>query len=335
MNMKLAIIGAGNWGTTLSILQSKNFDEVYLYSKEGFDIFKDRENIKYLPGFKIPQEVTLSASLKECVRNADIIIFVVPSVYLREAVYDVKKYYEGSIIVSATKGIEETTLLCPSQVIKEEMENRKLPLVVMSGPNIAREIALGMPASTVCASEDKKVAYRVQLLFKTSVFRTYRSSDVVGVELGGALKNIIAIACGMSDGLGFGTNAKGALITRGLAEITRLGVKMGADPFTFSGLSGLGDLVTTAMSRNSRNRFVGEEIGKGKSLDDVLSLMVMVAEGVYTTRSAVRLSRKWKVDMPITEEIYRILFQSESPKEGMRSLMERDLKYETWGIYEK
>lgn len=333
--MKLSIIGSGNWGTTISLLLSKKFDEVYLYSKEGCDIFKERENIKYLPGFKIPREVTISSDLKECVRNADIIIFVVPSLYLREAVSDVKKHYKNSVIVSATKGIEEDTLLRPSQVIKDEMENIKIPLVVISGPNIAREIAMGMPASTVCASEDEELAYRVQLLLKTPVFRIYKSSDVIGVELGGALKNIIAIACGISDGLGLGANAKGALITRGLAEIVRLGVKMGAKPLTFSGLSGLGDLVTTAMSKNSRNRFVGEEIGKGRKLDDILSSMVMVAEGVYTTRSAVKLSHGWNIDMPITEEIYRILFLSKSPKEGIRSLMDRDLKDEIWGIYEK
>jgi glycerol-3-phosphate dehydrogenase (NAD(P)+) len=333
--MKLSIIGSGNWGTTLAILLSENFDEVYLYSKEGFNIFKERENIKYLPGFKIPQEVTISDNLKECAGNADVVIFAVPSHYLQEAVHEVKKYYKESVIVSATKGIEEDTLLRPSQVIEQGMENIKLPLVVMSGPNIAREIAMGIPASTVCASKDEKLAHRVQLLFGTSIFRTYRSLDVIGVELGGALKNIIAIACGISDGLGFGTNAKGSLVTRGLAEITRLGVKMGASPLTFSGLSGLGDLVTTAMSKNSRNRFVGEEIGKGRKLNDILSSMVMVAEGISTTRSAVRLSQKWDVDLPITKEVYEVLFLSKSPEDGIRSLMKRDLKPEIWGIYEK
>lgn len=333
--MKLSIIGSGNWGTTLAILLSKNFDEVCLYSKEGLEIFKERENIKYLPGFKIPREVKVSDNLRECVGDAAIMIFAVPSLHLRNAVRDVREYYSDSVIVSVTKGIEEDTLLRPSQVIEDEMEHVKLPLVVMSGPNIAREIAMGMPASTVCASKDEELAHRVQLLLKTSIFRTYRSSDMIGAELGGALKNIIAIACGMSDGLGFETNAKGALITRGLAEITRLGVRMGADPLTFSGLSGLGDLVTTAMSKNSRNRYVGEEIGKGRRLDDVLSSMVMVAEGVSTTKSAVKLSKKWDVDMPITEEVYKILFLSKSPEEGIRSLMARDLKHEIWGIYEK
>lgn len=333
--MKLSIIGSGNWGTTLAILLSKNFEDVYLYSKEGLEIFKHRENIKYLPDFRVPEEVKISEDLEDSIRGSDIIMLVVPSTNLRMAVKSVREFYSGSIIVSATKGIEEDSLLRPSQVIEEIMEDSKVPIVVMSGPNIAREIASGMPAITVCASKDEDNAKKVQYLLKTEIFRTYRSSDIIGVELGGALKNIIAIACGISDGLGFGSNAKGALITRGLAEISRLGVKMGADPLTFSGLSGLGDLVTTAMSKNSRNRFVGEEIGKGKELDDVLSSLVMIAEGVYTTRSAVRLSQKWKVGMPITNEVYSVLFESKSPEEGIKSLMERALKPEIWGVQER
>lgn len=331
--MKLSIIGAGNWGTTLAILLSRNFEEVYLYSKEGFDIFQKRENIKYLPGFKIPNEVKISDDIEESVVASDIIMLVVPSIYLRDALRQVKKYYKDSIIVSAVKGIEEETLRRPSQIVEDEIGDVNAAIIVMSGPNIAREIASGMPAITVCASKDEKLAHKIQFLLKTQIFRTYRSSDVIGVELGGALKNIIAIGCGISDGLGFGANAKGALITRGLAEISRLGVKMGADPLTFSGLSGMGDLVTTAMSRNSRNRFVGEEIGKGRKLDEILSSMVMVAEGIFTTRSAIRLSKKWGVRMPITEEVYNVLFKSRSPEEGIRALMERALKPEIWGNF--
>ncbi len=335
MNMKLSIIGSGNWGSTLSIFLSKNFDEIYLYSKEGLRIFKERENKKYLPGFKIPPKVRITDDLKESLERSDLIMMVVPTISLREAVKEVVKFYKGSMIVSATKGIEESTLLRPSQVIEDILGDPNSPIVVMSGPNIAREIALGMPAITVCASKNENLAERVQFLLKTPIFRTYRSSDVIGVELGGALKNIIAIACGISDGLGFGSNAKGALITRGLAEISRLGVKMGADPLTFSGLSGMGDLITTAMSKNSRNRYVGEEVGKGRRLEDVLSSMVMIAEGVFTTRSVMKLSRKWDVGMPITGEVYKILFKSKPPGDGIKSLMERALKPEIWGLSEK
>ncbi len=328
--MKLSIIGSGNWGTTLSIILHRNFKEVYLYVKEGPSIFKDRENIKYLPGFTIPEEITLSYELKDCIQNSDVIMLAVPSASLRQAVSGIKRFYNGAVIVVATKGLEKGSLLRPSQVIENEIENA--PIVVMSGPNIAREIASLMPASTVCASKNENICSKIQKMLATPRFRTYRSKDVIGVELGGALKNIIAIACGMSDGLGFGVNAKGALITRGLAEITRLGVKMGASPLTFSGLSGLGDLVTTAMSKDSRNRFVGEQIGKGKELKDILSSMVMVAEGVPTTDSTLKLSKKLKIPMPITVEVYNVLFKNKSPKDGMRALMERELKEELWGI---
>lgn len=328
--MKLCIIGSGNWGTTLSIILSPNFDELYLYSKEGDSIFRDRENIKYLPECNIPQRVDISDDIRTSLKDADIVLLAVPSLYLRETVSNIKRFYKEGIIVIVTKGFEKKSLMRPSQVIQDEMGDS--PIVVLSGPNIAREIASKMPASTVCASSDENLAKTVQRAFNTPEFRTYRSQDVIGVELGGALKNIIAIACGVSDGLGFGANAKGALITRGLAEITRLGVRMGASPLTFSGLSGLGDLVATAMSKHSRNRLVGERIGRGEQLTDILSSMVMVAEGVSTTSSALHLAKREKVAMPITEEVYNMLFLSKPPKESMRSLMERDLKDELWGI---
>ena len=332
--MNITVLGDGGWGTTLAILLFNKGYHLTLWSA-----FKDyaqyldkkRENIKFLPGIKIPKRIEITSDLEKSLSNKEIIILAIPSIYLRNILKEVKKYKINSLIfVSAVKGIEQKTLLRMSEVIKEELGEIKLG--VLSGPTIACEVARGIPTTCVVASNDEKIAKLLQDVFITERFRVYTNSDVVGVELGGSLKNVIAIACGISDGLGFGTNTKAALLTRGLAEISRLGQAMGADARTFAGISGLGDLVTTCMSPFSRNRWVGEEIGRGKKLKEVLKKMAMVAEGIFTTDSAYRLSLKYKVEMPITKEVYLVLYKNKPAFRAVDDLMKRKRKGEITGV---
>jgi glycerol-3-phosphate dehydrogenase (NAD(P)+) len=332
--MNITVLGDGGWGTTLAILLFKKGYHLTLWSA-----FKDyaqyldkkRENIKFLPGIKIPKRIEITSDLEKSLSNKEIIILAIPSIYLRNILKEVKKYKINSLIfVSAVKGIEQKTLLRMSEVIKEELGEIKLG--VLSGPTIACEVARGIPTTCVVASNDEKIAKLLQDVFITERFRVYTNSDVVGVELGGSLKNVIAIACGISDGLGFGTNTKAALLTRGLVEISRLGQAMGADARTFAGISGLGDLVTTCMSPFSRNRWVGEEIGRGKKLKEVLKKMAMVAEGIFTTDSAYRLSLKYKVEMPITKEVYLVLYKNKPAFRAVDDLMKRKRKGEITGV---
>jgi len=332
--MNITVLGDGGWGTTLAILLFNKGYHLTLWSA-----FKDyaqyldkkRENKKFLPGIKIPKRIEITSDLEKSLSNKEIIILAIPSIYLRNILKEVKKYKINSLIfVSAVKGIEQKTLLRMSEVIKEELGEIKLG--VLSGPTIACEVARGIPTTCVVASNDEKIAKLLQDVFITERFRVYTNSDVVGVELGGSLKNVIAIACGISDGLGFGTNTKAALLTRGLAEISRLGQAMGADARTFAGISGLGDLVTTCMSPFSRNRWVGEEIGRGKKLKEVLKKMAMVAEGIFTTDSAYRLSLKYKVEMPITKEVYLVLYKNKPAFRAVDDLMKRKRKGEITGV---
>jgi glycerol-3-phosphate dehydrogenase (NAD(P)+) len=334
MRERVSIIGAGNWGTTLAVVLSKKGIYVQLHSvfkKHNLQMHKERENRLFLKGVKFPLYVQINSSLKKTLDN-NIIIIAIPVKFLRSTLKKIKRQkvsLKNKIFVSVSKGIEERSLKRVSQIVREELGRVKI--AVLSGPNIAQEVLKGVPSTSVVACADKNIAKRLQTLFTTHTFRIYLHSDLVGVELGGALKNIIALACGISDGLGFGTNTKAALVTRGLVEITRLGRRMGADSQTFWGISGLGDLVTTCFSPYSRNRFVGEQIGKGKRLDSILRKMKMVAEGVNTVKSAYRLSKKLNVDMPITREVYLVLYKNKPPHRAVQDLMTRPLKAE--GIF--
>lgn len=325
-----SVIGAGSWGTTLAILLAEKGINVQLHSvseEHNKKMQKERENKLYLKGFKFPSSLQINSSLKDALKN-EIIIIAIPVKFLRKILKKIKKELvdKNKIFVSVSKGIEAKSLKRPSQIIEEEIG--KVKIAVLSGPNIAYEVACKIPSASIVASSDEKVALKIQQLFTTPFFRVYTHTDIIGVELGGALKNIIAIACGISDGLGLGTNTKAALVTRGLVEIARLGKSLKAKPETFWGISGLGDLVTTCFSPYSRNRFVGEEIGKGKKLKEVIRRMNMVAEGVETVKSAYKLSKKLNIDMPITREVYLVLYKDKSPQKAVQDLMRRPLKKE-------
>ncbi len=328
--MKISVIGAGGWGTTLSLILNERHNRVVLfeYFKEyAEELIKRRENIKFLKGIKIPENISISNDLKLAVEDSEIIVLAVPSHFMRNILGKIKKFnYKNKIFVSVTKGIEQKSLLTMSQIIKSIIKD--VDIAVLSGPSIATEVARKVPTTVVVASDNIKVAEKMQSIFFTNYFRVYTCEDVIGVELGGALKNVIAIAAGILDGMGIGDNTKAALVTRGLAEIKRLGIKMGANEDTFSGLSGLGDLVVTCSSRYSRNRMVGEELGKGKKIKDILKNMVMVAEGVKTTYSAYKLSKKYKVEMPITAEIYNVIYKNKSIYQSISDLMSRSPKSE-------
>jgi len=329
--IKIAILGDGGWGTTLSMLLAKKGHNVSLWSAfSDYAQFlrKARENVKFLPQFKIPQTVYITDNMKEAIGGARVIVIAIPSQFVRKVLSSNLRNADLSncILLSVVKGIETKTLKGVSQILKEALNHNKI--CVLSGPTIALEVAKEIPASAVAASGDISIAEEVQDVFMTEKFRIYTSTDVIGVELGGSLKNIIAIAAGVSDGLGFGTNAKAALFTRGLVEMRRLGVAMGAKEETFNGLSGMGDLLTTCVSHYSRNRYVGEEIAKGKKLTEIVQQMEQIAEGIYTTESALELSKIYNVEMPITEQVYKILFENKNPLEAVTDLMTRAKKEE-------
>lgn len=331
MKTKISIIGAGSWGTTLAVILAKKGLDVELHSvfkKHNLKMQREKENRLFLKDVKFPLRLKVNLSLPAALNN-EIIIIAIPVKFVRKVLKKIKRQnfeLEGKFFLSVSKGIEDKSLKRVSQIIKEELGNVKT--AVLSGPNIANEVLRGVPSTAVIASENKKAAQRLQKLLSTPTFRVYLHKDVIGVELGGALKNIIAIACGISDGLGFGANTKAAVVTRGLVEIMRLGRKLGASPSVFWGISGLGDLVTTCFSPYSRNRQVGERIGKGEKLKDILQKMQMVAEGVETVKSAFHLSKKLGVDMPITREVYCVLYRNKPPKKGVEDLMVRPLKRE-------
>ena len=327
---KVAVIGDGGWGTTLAILLHNKGYKVDIWGPfAGYIQFLDkkRRNPKFLPGVKIPGEISFSADIRQVTREASLIVVAVPSHFLRGVLSKIKgEELSSSVILSAAKGIENDTLMRMSELIKNVWAGVKL--VVLSGPTICYEVARGIPTTCVAASEDAALAQEVQSVFMSERFRIYTSADVVGVELGGALKNVIAIACGISDGLRFGANTKAAILTRGLVEIGRLGVTMGAKSETFAGLSGLGDLVTTCVSAHGRNRWVGEQIGKGRKIKEVLGKMDMVAEGVRTAKSAFMLAERYKVEMPITAQIYAVLYEDKDPQSAVTDLMLRQKKAE-------
>ena len=328
--MKIAVLGDGGWGTTLSILLYNNKHDVTLWgiSPDYISYIQDkRENKKFLKGIKIPRDLKLTSSIEDALNGAEIIVLAIPSQYIRDVLNKLKPLdTKKAVFVNVAKGIENNTLMRMSEVIGDVLGDVRL--VTLSGPNIAREVATGIPTTVVASSVNKSLANKTQEVFTTKHFRVYTSNDLIGVELGGSLKNIIAIAAGINDGLGFGTNSKAAILTRGLVEIMRLGIAMGAKKETFSGLSGMGDLVTTCISPYGRNRWFGEEIGKGKKLSEIEKETEMVVEGVTTTKSAYELAKKYKVDMPITEQIYQVLYHGKDPRKAVTELMTREPKAE-------
>lgn len=331
--MQIGVIGAGSWGTTLANLLAKKGLPITLWAYEEElvrSIAAQRENTLYLPGVKLSPRITPTGSLEDACRHKDLIIIVTPSQVLRNIVRQTLPCLSPrQILMSATKGIENRTLLTMSEVVREVLPREDgQRLAVLSGPSFAREVSSEMPTAVTIASENPELARELQQIFSTPYFRVYTNPDVTGVELGGALKNVIAIAAGISDGLAFGNNTRAALITRGVAEISRLAIQRGADPLTLSGLSGLGDLVLTCTGELSRNRAVGIKIGKGMALSQILKDTKMVAEGIKTAESAFDLSTKMNVAMPITEQVYCILYRNKNPREAVNELMTRDLRVE-------
>ncbi len=331
MTERVAVIGTTAWGTALGILLASRGVEVRLWARtaeEARRINKERKNAAHLPYAPFPDGISATASPSEAFEGASLIILAVPSQTMRENLRKLKAHIgKSALLLNVSKGVEIETMRRMSEVIEEEVGGRER-IAVLSGPNFAREVVLGMPTATVVASAEMKTAGMIQRLVSTQYFRAYTNEDVIGVELGGALKNVIALAVGMSDGLGFGDNTRAALITRGLAEITRLGVAAGANPLTFSGLAGMGDLVATCTSQLSRNRFVGQELARGRALKEILSSMEGIAEGVTTVKAALKLARHLGVEMPIAEQVHRVLFEGSMVKEAVRALMERELKPE-------
>lgn len=331
---RVAILGAGSWGLAISGLLQTNGHAVSLweFNQADYELIKvERTHPKKLPSFRLPDNVHISNDLSETIANAEIIVLAVPSQSLRSVLKQIDRHIVNNPLwINLAKGIENNSLLRMSEVIAEETSADPNRIMTLSGPSHAEEVAMDMPTAVVCAGFTPPLLEMTQHLFSTRTFRVYQSTDLIGVELGGSLKNIIAIAAGICAGLQTGDNTLGALITRGLAEISRLGISLGAEPETFAGLSGIGDLITTCSSRHSRNRYVGEKIGQGEKLENILANMSMVAEGVKTTQSGYQLMKKHNVEMPITTEVYEVLFNNKPPDSAVRDLMTRSLKPEIW-----
>ncbi|MBI3586784.1 MAG: NAD(P)H-dependent glycerol-3-phosphate dehydrogenase [Ignavibacteriales bacterium] len=331
--MRVTVLGAGSWGTTLALVLLGNGHEVTLwtYKKEQAELMQaKRENPAFLPGISLPPSLSMMTDIEAASEKRDMIVAAVPSQFLRSVISKIAHLdLEKTIICNVAKGIENNTLMTMSEVLMDVLQHEKKEnLAILSGPSHAEEVSRQIPTAIVASSFKMNTAQIVQDAFMTSYFRVYVNEDIRGVELGGALKNVIAVAAGISDGAGFGDNTKAAIMTRGIYEITRLGVKLGAQPRTFAGLSGVGDLIVTCMSRHSRNRYVGEQMGKGRKLEDVLKEMVMVAEGVATARSVRDLEKKYGIELPIITEVYKVLFEGKDPQKATRDLMTRDAKGE-------
>ena len=331
--IKIGAIGAGSWGTTLANLLADKGHKVDLWVREN-DVYeqikKNRINETFLPGMKLVDSLNPVKTFEEALNDKDLIMMVVPSHFYRSVLTQLKPFLKpGMKFISATKGIENNTLKVMSQVAEEILEPEYTEsFACLAGPSFAKEVVVKQPTAVTIACRDISQAERLQNVFSTDLFRVYVSDDLIGVQLCGALKNVIAIGAGASDGLGFGLNARAALITRGLAEITRLGVAMGANPMTFAGLSGIGDLVLTCTGDLSRNRTLGLKIGKGMTLDEITKGMTMVAEGVKTSISAYELAKKMGVDMPIVDQVYETLYNGKDPLLAVKELMTRELKKE-------
>ena len=327
---KVSVLGSGSWGTAISLLLSDNGHDVTLWSfsrDEISSIAKKRENTEKLPGVKLPEGITYSWDLEKSVKSADILVVAVPSTVLRGMAAKTGAYVKpGQIIVTVSKGIEEGTLMTQTQIVEDEIKG--IPVVALSGPSHAEEVGRRMPTTLIAASENSAAAETVQDIFMNDYMRVYTSEDVLGVELGGSLKNVIALAAGVCDGLGFGDNSKAALITRGIAEMSRLAIAMGAKQETLGGLSGIGDLIVTCESRHSRNRRAGILIGQGKTMDEAMKEVNMVVEGVYSAKAALALGRKYNVSLPIIEQVNRVLFEDKDAKTAVYELMNREKKSE-------
>jgi glycerol-3-phosphate dehydrogenase (NAD(P)+) len=331
--MKITVLGAGGWGTTLAILLYHNGHEITLWEyKKNYSkvLNKTRKNERYLPGIKIPREIKITHNLEESATQKNMIVLAVPSQFLRGVMKKVSySNIKDSILVSVAKGIENNTMMTMSQMLRDVFPSLDEGQIgVISGPSHAEEVSRKIPTALVSASSNIETSRSIQAAFMTAYFRVYSSTDILGVELGGAFKNVIAIGAGIVDGVKFGDNTKAAIMTRGIAEISRLGEAMGAQPDTFAGLSGMGDLIVTCMSRYSRNRYVGEQIGSGRKLKEVVKSMQMIAEGVETSRSVTQLSKKSNVETPIADEVYKILFEEKDPVKATTDLMTRDMKKE-------
>lgn len=329
---KVSVIGAGSWGTALAILLEKNGHEVTLWShreEEAKELAKSREHKSKLPGVQIPERIEITGNLESALQAKDVLVFAVPSVAVCSTAKKVAPYVKkGQLIVNVAKGIEETTLMTLTDIIEEEIPGAKG--CVLSGPSHAEEVSRGLPTTCVVGAKDKETAEFLQNVFMSPVFRVYISPDILGIELGGALKNVIALAAGTADGLGYGDNTKAALITRGITEIARLGIAMGAKADTFYGLSGIGDLIVTCASKHSRNRKAGYLMGQGRSMQQAMDEVNMVVEGVYSAKAGLALSQKYKVEMPIIEQVNKVLFEGKAPAAAVKELMVRDKKIESW-----
>ncbi|NJK90133.1 MAG: NAD(P)-dependent glycerol-3-phosphate dehydrogenase [Myxococcales bacterium] len=332
-----AVIGGGAWGTALALQRAGHGDLVRVWAYEASvveDINSLRENRTFLPGVSLPENLTATGSLPEALSAADLVFIVCPSHVMRPLMRDAAAHVPPGVpLISAAKGIENETLMVMSEVLEDVLPRALHPMLTfLSGPSFAKEVAHGMPTAVCVAARDEDVAVRVQETISTSTFRVYTSNDVIGVELGGALKNVLAIAAGAADGLGFGMNTSAALITRGLAEMSRLALKRGANPMTLAGLAGMGDLVLTCNGSLSRNRLVGQKLGQGLSLDQIVSEMRQVAEGVKTAKAAHLLAQREGVELPICTAVYRMLYEGLSPRAAVSELMSRSLKKEMHGL---
>ena len=327
---KIGVIGAGSWGTALALLLYKNGCEVSVWSalKDEIDMLnREHEQKDKLPGVKLPEDMIFTTNLREAIEEKDVLILAVPSPFTRSTAAQMAPYVsEGQKIVNVAKGIEETTLMTLSEIIEEEIP--KADVSVLSGPSHAEEVGRGIPTTIVVGSKTRETAEYLQNLFMNEVFRVYISSDILGIELGAALKNVVALAAGIADGLGYGDNTKAALITRGIAEIARLGIHMGCRIETFYGLTGIGDLIVTCASMHSRNRRAGILIGQGKTMKEAMDEVKMIVEGVYSAKAGYALSQKYQVSMPIIEQVNKVLFEEASASEAVKELMLRDKKAE-------
>lgn len=327
---KISVLGAGSWGTALALLLHNNGHDVTLWSalKDEVDMLREkREHTSKLPGVKLPVEMEITTDLEGCLKDPDVAVLAVPSPFTRSTSKQMAPFVrDGQIIVNVAKGVEEKTLMTLSEIIEQEVPNADV--CVLSGPSHAEEVGKGLPTTCVVSARTRKTAEYLQGIFMSPVFRVYTTPDMLGVELGGSLKNVIALAAGTADGLGYGDNTKAALITRGMAEIARLGIKMGAKAETFYGLSGIGDLIVTCASVHSRNRKAGYLMGQGYTMEQAMAEVKMVVEGVYSAKAAKGLAEKYDVEMPIITEVNKVLFEGKAASEAVNDLMLRDKKVE-------
>jgi glycerol-3-phosphate dehydrogenase (NAD(P)+) len=337
-NPKVAVVGAGSWGTAFATITADKGVETVLWARRSEladDINARHTNPEYLAEFELPPSLSATHDVEKAVDGAEVVVMAVPSHAFREVFRQVAPLMGNRMpIVSLTKGIERESLQRMTEVMTDEADVPGERLAVVSGPNLAREVMRRMPSASVVACSEESTCVALQELFMAPFFRVYTNPDVVGCELSGAMKNVIAISAGIADGMGFGDNSRASLITRGLAEVARLGVKLGADPLTFAGLAGMGDLVATCISPLSRNRRVGEELGRGRKLDDIVTETRMVAEGVKTSRAVLALGQREGVDLPLTEHVVKVLYEGVSPRDMVLSLMLRSAKPELHGIHE-